>query len=146
MKTDYELLYDYYLARQKEYRQETLDLLNKGETSTFKHGTAYLNRKSIEIQIENELPLIDVIKRLQEIQNSLKDNHSVANLSTWHDHEENRTEITVEYYEYSIAPESKCESTAKHIAKSAMWKIEHQSNSKDAIAYKMRLQVLKASI
>jgi len=146
MKTDYELLYDYYLERQKEYRQETLDLLNKGETSTFKNGTAYLNRKSIEIQIENELPLIDVIKRLQEIQNSLKYNHSVANLSTWHDHEENRTEITVEYYEYSIAPESNCEATAKHITDSAIWKMKHQSNGKDAIAYKMRLQVLKASL
>jgi len=146
MKTDYELLYDYYLARQKEYRQETLDLLNKGETSTFKHGTAYLNRKSIGIQIENELPLIDVIKRLQEIQNSLKDNHSKAILASYYDYEEDKADITVEYLEYSIKPESNCEVTAKHITDSAIWKMKHQSNGKDAIAYKMRLQVLKASL
>lgn len=146
MKTDYEILYDYYLARQKGYRQETLDLLNKGETTNFGHSTSYINRKPIEIQIENELPLIDTIKILQEIQDSLQYNHSIASLSTWHDHEENRTEITIEYYEYSIEPESKCESTAKHIAKSAMWKIEYQSNGKDAIAYKKRIELLKTSL
>lgn len=142
MDADYKLLYDYYLERQKQYRQETADLLDKGETSTFGHGTNYLIRTNIEIEIEDELTVDQVIEKLQDIKSKLNHIHSTPILSSYAT-TDGETEMYISYYEYSIKSEKSCEGTAKHIVDSAVWKMKYQSKGKDAIAYQKRLDTLK---
>jgi hypothetical protein len=143
-EADYKILYDYFLGVQKNYREETIQLLKDKKFSELGHSRQYIIRNPIRIDLEGE-DMEGIMRQLQSIKNNAAENHSNFRVLSGINWDSDEEELYVMYFEFLVADESKCESLANHYAKNAIWKVKYQSEGKDAKATIALLNKLKAS-
>lgn len=144
--TQEEIVYQYYLKSTTKSRNEAIELLKKRNfTLLHRNYIHWFNKKEKNVTLKST-KVSNVIKELSNIK--FKENESEPILSCcikenegiFGGNTENSIEITS--YIYTIVPFEKCESLAKHYAKSSLWKLKYQPNGKDAEGCRKILNII----
>lgn len=133
---DLDILYQHYLKYTTKSRNEAIELLKKRNfTLLHRNYIHWFDKKEKNLELKST-EISGVIKELSNIK--FEDNESEPVLSCCVKENEDvfggNTESSIEItsYIYTIVPFEKCESLAKHYAKSSLWKLQNQPNGKDA--------------
>jgi hypothetical protein len=154
MKTDYEILYDYYVDICTKARNRVIEYLKVGDIKGLlkaKDGVFMMytyKRKTVTIDEGN----IDyVIKQLTKIKSGRKLNETeiqVESCTKWDSDYDNEVHCALccESRLYSVESEDRITALAKCYADQAMWKIKHQTEGKDTQASIRLIKRLKNEV
>ena len=106
------------------------------------HGVSYLSRKTVTIKLDGT-DMLSIMEQLKKIDQNKADNHGSFHVIGEYDEREQEDELSVEYIEYSVLPESACENV-KWLMNSVTWKIKNQPNGADTKRYLETIEKLKS--
>lgn len=144
--TQEEIVYQYYLKQNTKSRDEGIETLKRRDFQKLNLNYIHWFDKKEKIIRLNSSIISDVINELCKVK--YQDNETEPTLSTCIPYEDEGvfgrdtdSHIEICSYTYVIVPYDKCESLAKHYAKSSIWKLNYQPNGKDAKACKKILKI-----
>jgi len=134
--TQEEILYQFYLKKNIEYRDEAIELLKQREFNSLHRNYGHWFNKEIINKPLKSKKISDVVKELSNIK--YKDNESEPTLTISVEDLfgcDSKSPIDITSYKYTIVPFEVCKSLAKSYTSSALWKLKYQPDGKEAKSY-----------
>lgn len=131
-----EKLLDYFIRNELVSRNEALQLLENRDFGTLCRDYVHYWKRTEKVTPVKSNSMSDVLAAIQAY--VIAPNETEPYIFV--ENEEDETVTCIFSNVYEIEPESKCYSLANCWFKSAVWKLEHQPNGKDAIGYRKILE------